>query len=121
MITHNRLDREMMATVESSTTASTAAVSEAVIDLQQAGGVDEENFILEWGSASQAVTLDIVTDDSADGNFTEIVHVVTTTASTADKLQIRVPLACKRFVKLSATTGETPPSAALEATLYLAV
>lgn len=121
MITHNRLDRELMAAVESSTTASTAAVSEAVIDLQQAGGVDEENFILTWGTASQAVTLAIVTDDTAEGEFAVVVHTVTTTASTDGKLQIRVPLACKRFVKLSATTGETAPAAALSATLYLAV
>lgn len=121
MITHNRLDKAMEVSVTCSTTASTAATSEGVIDLQQAGGVDEENFILTWGTASQAVTLDIVTDDTADGEFTAVVHTVTTTASEDGKVQIRVPLACKRFVKLEATTGETAPTAAMAATLNLAV
>lgn len=121
MITHNRIDDAMKCSVECSTSASTEATSTDYIDLQQDGGVDEENFIMSWDNgADKAVTLDIMTCDTLGGTYASV-HTVTTTASTADKIQIRVPLAVKRFVKVKATTGETAPTAACTVTLRLGV
>lgn len=121
MITHNRIDDAMKCDVKCSTSASTEATSTGYIDLQQDGGVDEENFIMTWDNgADQAVTLDIMTCDTLEGTYASV-YTVATTASTADKVQIRVPLAVKRFVKVKATTGETAPTAACTVTLRLGV
>lgn len=121
MITHNRIDDAQKCEVESSTSTSTGVTSTGYIDLYQNGGVDEENLILSWDDAAdQALTIDIMTCDTLTGTYASV-HTVTTTASTADKVQIRVPLACKRYLKLKVTTGATAPTDAGSAVLRLAV
>lgn len=94
-IEKNRRDLRLESTV---TLNGTTAVTGAVVDLEQTGGLDEELLVLLTDAAA---TLTVEGCDTATGTFAT---VLTKTATEAGEVhRDRLPLTCPRFVRLKAT------------------
>lgn len=120
-IVHDGWDMELVATATCSADASTAVVSEKIIDTTETGGIEASTLWVTCPAATQALTLKVLGSDTEDGNFTTEVLTYTTTANAEFKKFDRHPLHAPRFLKLSVTTGETAPTTAVTAMLRFAV
>lgn len=121
MITHNRVDMQMVARVATSKTASAAVTAAWLIDLGEPGGRDESNMVITCPALSAAVTLQVVGAGSRDGELSAVGAALTTTANADFEVRMRVPLDAPRFITLKVTNGTTAPSASVEAQLAVLV
>lgn len=122
MITHNRIDMQLVARVETPTTANGTATADWVIDLTERGGRDAANIVLSCPALSAPVTLAVVGGDSRDGEMVAVAGAsVVTKANEETEVRMRVPLDCPRFVTLQVTAGGTAPSGAVTAQLAVLV
>jgi len=109
MHTNNRRDLRLESTV---TLNGTTAVTGAVVDLEQKGGLDEERLVLLTDAAA---TLVVEACDTPNGAFSPLISISADAAGEA--YRERLPLACPRYIRLNATGSET--AAAGTATLSI--
>lgn len=109
MHTNNRRDLRLESTA---TLNGTAAVTGAVVDLEQEGGLDEERLVLFTDAAATLVVEGCATPD---GTFRPVISKTADAAGEA--YRERLPLACPRYIRLQATGSEA--SAAGKATLSI--
>lgn len=122
MITHNRIDMQLVARVETPTSANGKATAAWVVDLTERGGRDEANIVLSCPALDQPVTLAVVGSDSRDGEMVAVAGVsAVTTAGTDCEVRMRIPLDCPRFVTLEVTAGGSAPSVSVTAQMAVLV
>ena len=122
MITHNRIDMQLVARVETPTSANGKATAAWVVDLTERGGRDEANMVLKCPALNQPVTLAVVGSDTRDGEKVAVAGAsVVTKANEDTEVRLRIPLDCPRFVTLQVTAGGTAPSGAVTAQLAVLV
>lgn len=122
MITHNRIDMQLVARVETPTTANGKVTAAWVVDLTERGGRDEANIVLSCPALAQPVTLAVVGSDTRDGEKVAVAGAsVVTKANEDTEVRLRIPLDCPRFVTLQVTAGGTAPSGAVTAQLAVLV
>lgn len=122
MITHNRIDMQLVARVETPTTANGKVTAAWVVDLTERGGRDAANIVLSCPALAQPVTLAVVGSDTRDGEKVAVAGAsVVTKANEETEVRLRIPLDCPRFVTLQVTAGGTAPSGAVTAQLAVLV
>lgn len=122
MITHNRVDMQMVARVATPTSANGEVTADWVVDLTERGGRDAANIVLSCPALSAPVTLAVVGGDSRDGEMVAVAGAsAVTKANEETEVRMRVPLDCPRFVTLKVTAGGTAPSASVTAQMAVYV
>lgn len=109
MHTNNRRDLRLESTV---TLNGTTAVTGAVVDLEQKGGLDEERLVLLTDAAATLVVEGCATPN---GTFSSVVSKTATAAGEA--YRERLPMTCPRYIRLKATGSAA--AAAGKATLSI--
>lgn len=122
MITHNRIDMQLVARVATPKTASGTATADWVVDLTERGGRDAANIVLSCPALSAPVTLAVVGGDARDGEMVAVAGASAVTKANEDcEVRMRIPLDCPRFVTLKVTAGDTAPSASVTAQMAVYV
>lgn len=122
MITHNRVDMQLVARVATPTSANGEVTADWVVDLTERGGRDAANIVLSCPALGVPVTLAVVGGDSRDGEMVAVAGVSAVTKANEDcEVRMRIPLDCPRFVTLKVKAGATAPAASVMAQMAVYV
>lgn len=122
MITHNRVDMQLVARVATPTSANGEAIADWVVDLTERGGCDAANIVLSCPALSAPVTLAVVGGDTRDGEMVAVAGASAATKANEDcEVRLRIPLDCPRFITLKVTAGGMAPSASVTAQMAVYV